>query len=252
MRREPSDRASRVPADSPFRMLTPILAIPITSHMSRRGRIAACTAAVAAAVLAPGIAEAGYGVQPIGQTVRRHDERDRLHRHARAARVPRLSRRPRLGAVRLGVRLAGDQLVGHAGRIGGGVLQRGRLPALGRARQARVLAEHGADASRPHLLLVARLPAARGGIGDLAEDDQRAVRIPARAGACDPACDDSARDHTSRDSRPATPLPPPRRRRRRGRARRRGTRRRRCRRGTATRASARSSTSGSRTSSTRR
>ena len=36
--------------------------------MSRRG-VAALTAAVAAAVLAPGIAEAGYGVQPIGQTV---------------------------------------------------------------------------------------------------------------------------------------------------------------------------------------
>ncbi len=36
--------------------------------MCRRGRIAAFTAAVAAAFLAPGIAQAGYGVQPIDQT----------------------------------------------------------------------------------------------------------------------------------------------------------------------------------------
>ena len=49
-------------------MLTSILPASITSHMSRRGRIAACTASLAAAFLAPGIAQAGYGVQPIGQT----------------------------------------------------------------------------------------------------------------------------------------------------------------------------------------
>ena len=114
--------------------------------------------------------------------------------------------------------------------------------------------EHGADEARAHVLLVARLPAARGRIDDLAEDDQRAVRIPARAGACDPAC---ATPPATAPPRPPPPparrrLPPRRRSRRRRRARRRGTRRRRCRRGTATRASARSSTSGSRTSSTRR
>ena len=92
-------------------MLTSILATPITDRMSRRGRFAALAAVLVAAVLAPGIAQAGYGVQPIGQTVIVTTS-GIGYIVTPGGRFPRLSRRTRLGAVHLGVRLARDQLVG--------------------------------------------------------------------------------------------------------------------------------------------
>ncbi len=48
--------------------MTRAVSARITRHMCRRGRLAALAAVAAAAFVAPGLAEAGYGVQPIGQT----------------------------------------------------------------------------------------------------------------------------------------------------------------------------------------